>query len=230
MFQINTTKQAAMVACFVVIAACKGQNAGGEERPQNLQAEEGVYTASTKRMADFEKRILPEAIACIQSGDLVTRYGNDLTSFLLVNMNPVDKSFSHCGVASIEKDTVFIYHAIGGEFNPDQKLKRETLFSFAHPADNKALGIFKPELQAGALPLLLQHVKKEFAAGLRFDMDFDLQTDDRQYCSEFAAKSYGLVWEGLSWVKITEQAGRRFIPVDALFLNEKMKEKKRWSY
>lgn len=219
-----------MVACFIVLACCNQSEGLKENRGVIKQQNEVVHTASEARITIYESSVFTEASACIESGDLVTRYGSDLTSFLLARMNPEDQSFSHCGIASIEEDTVFIYHAIGGEFNPDQKLKRETLFSFGHPADNKALGVFKPDLSAGSLTKILQAIRKNYADGLPFDMDFDLGTDERQYCSEFVAKTYGLVWDGISWVKITEQAGRRFIPVDALFLNKKMKEKKRWRY
>jgi hypothetical protein len=225
----STTKQAAFVACFVVLGACSNENQNETGQNEDIPAIV-EHTASESRTSDYETRVLPEASTCIQSGDLVTRRGSDLTSFLMANMNPTDRSFSHCGIASIENDTILIYHAIGGEFNPDQKLKRETLYSFAHPVDNKALGIFKPNLDTASLKMVISYIKYQFIEGMPFDMEFDLNTDKRQYCSEFAAKSYGTVWDGLQWVSITQQAGRRFIPVDALFLNKQMIERKRWSY
>ena len=50
----------------------------------------------------------------IRSGDLVTRTGNDFTSQSLRTLNRRNKTWSHCGIASIENDTLFVYHAIGG--------------------------------------------------------------------------------------------------------------------
>jgi len=229
MMILYLTIQAALVACIVFLGACSNGNQNNTiGQLDNLV---GVkHTATESRKSDFETRVLREATASIQSGDLVTRRGNDLTSFLMSNMNPTDRSFSHCGIASIEDDTIFIYHAIGGEFNPDQKLKRESLYSFAHPADNKALGTFKPELNTIDIKRVISYIKIQYLNQLPFDMEFDLNTDERQYCSEFAAKSYGTVWDSLNWIAITHQAGRKFIPVESLFLNKNMIERKRWVY
>src|SRR4026207_2159406 len=51
----------------------------------------------------------------IEQGDMIVRTGNDFTSESLRQLSLTDKTYSHCGIASIEHDTIFVYHALGGE-------------------------------------------------------------------------------------------------------------------
>lgn len=126
----------------------------------------------------------------IMNGDLVTRTGNDFTSESLRSLNQRDKTYSHCGIASIENDSVFVYHALGGEWNPDQKILRESLEQFAEPYSNRGIGLYRlglsKELHAG----LIDTVRLFYLKGIMFDMDFDLATDDHMYCAEFVAKCF----------------------------------------
>jgi Permuted papain-like amidase enzyme, YaeF/YiiX, C92 family len=125
----------------------------------------------------------------IQTGDIITRTGNDFTSESLRSLNQRDKTYSHCGIASIEKDSLFIYHALGGEWNPDEKLKRESFESFAAPHSNNRFGIFRFDIPDTTKALLIQVAHHQFKNELPFDMDFDLATNDRMYCAEFIYKS-----------------------------------------
>ncbi|HSN60450.1 MAG TPA: YiiX/YebB-like N1pC/P60 family cysteine hydrolase [Ferruginibacter sp.] len=126
----------------------------------------------------------------IQSGDLITRTGNDFTSQSLRTLNRRNQTYSHCGVASIENDSLFIYHAIGGEWNPDEKLKRDPFELFAEPYSNNGIGVFRFNLPDTTRQQLIKAAQTYYAAGLKFDMDFDLTTDDRMYCAEFIYKSF----------------------------------------
>ena len=126
----------------------------------------------------------------IESGDIITRTGNDFTSQSLKSLNRRDKTFSHCGIASMENDTLFIYHALGGEWNPDQKIKREPYKSFANSTDNNMLGIFRYTIKDLAKRNILTSAQNFYARGIKFDMDFDLKTDEKMYCAEFIYKVF----------------------------------------
>lgn len=125
----------------------------------------------------------------IKNGDLVTRIGNDFTSECLRLLNQRDKTYSHCGIASIEHDSVFVYHALGGEWNPDQKIRRDPFVDFADPYNNRGIGLYNFGFADSMQNDLVSVVKKFYTQGIRFDMDFDLKTDDRMYCAEFIYKS-----------------------------------------
>ncbi len=160
----------------------------------------------------------------VESGDLVTRTGNDFTSESIRSLNQRDKTYSHCGIAAIENDSVFVYHAIGGDFNPDQKLKRDAFSEFADPYNNRGIGLFRYNLQPTQLSEVLATVKKWYRAGIMFDMDFDLSTDDRMYCAEFVSKSFSTGTHQLIRFDSSRIKDFIFIGVDDLFLHPRCKK------
>ena len=155
----------------------------------------------------------------IQTGDLITRTGNDFTSQSLRSLNQRDKTYSHCGIASIEHDSVFVYHALGGDFNPDQKIRRDAIEDFAEPYSNKGIGIFRFSVADSTRQHFASTAREFFKQGIMFDMDFDLRTDDRMYCAEFVYKSFENASRHTltfphSHIKLFE-----FIGVDDIFLH-----------
>ncbi len=151
---------------------------------------------SVKDSLKFEANVLETAIALktveklIQSGDVITRTGNDFTSQSLRKLNRRDNHFSHAGIASIENDSIFVYHAVGGEYNPNQKLRREYFDLFSSPYENNALGIFRIQANKNTIQNIVQKAKSYMQQGLIFDLDFNLRTDDKMYCSEFVYKCF----------------------------------------
>ena len=125
----------------------------------------------------------------IEAGDIITRTGNDFTSQSLKTLNRKDKTFSHCGIANVENDTLFIYHAIGGEWNPDQKIKRESFEAFTNPLENTLMGIYRFAIAENTKEKIITTTKQFYKNNILFDMDFDLKTDDKMYCAEFVYKS-----------------------------------------
>lgn len=126
----------------------------------------------------------------IEAGDIITRTGNDFTSQSLKTLNRKDKTFSHCGIAAIENDSLFIYHAIGGEWNPDQKIKRENFEAFTNPAENNLMGVYRFNILKQEKKNLIKTAQQLYKSNILFDMDFDLKTDDKMYCVEFVYKSF----------------------------------------
>lgn len=125
----------------------------------------------------------------LQSGDMIFRNGTDEVSRAARSFNRKDSSFSHCGLLMIEQDTVFVYHALGGSYNPSQRLMRQPLDSFCNPAENNAIGIYRYPLQEAQREKLQQVVGDYYRAGIRFDMFFNFRSDDKMYCAEFVFKS-----------------------------------------
>ncbi len=161
---------------------------------------------------------IDSAATIIKTGDLIVRTGNDFTSESLRNLNQRDQTYSHCGIASIENDSLFVYHAIGGDFNPDQKIKREPLKEFVTPYTNRGIGIYRYNLSATDISNCMQTIKKNYKVGIMFDMEFDLQSDDRMYCAEFVYKSFIQGSAGKLRFNISHIKNFEFIGVDDLFL------------
>lgn len=159
----------------------------------------------------------------VQSGDLVLRTGRDYTSEVMRKLSRHDKTYSHCGIASIENDSVFVYHSIGGEWNPDQKLKRDLFALFCNPYENRGFGIYRYSLNKKQKEEFLQNIHQFFKDQVKFDMQFSLDTDDRMYCSEMVYKAINPVLK----LKTTTINLIKFVAVDNLFVDAGCKEIKR---
>lgn len=152
--------------------------------PEKKQAP--VFTESYLRQS---REKIQRAETQVQSGDLIFRNGVDEVSAAARSMNRTDTSYSHCGILFRENDRVWVYHALGGKYNPSMKLLREPLDSFCKPEENDAFGIFRYPLDSFSAAFFRHIVLSHYRKGLLFDMYFDFSTDDRMYCSEFVFKS-----------------------------------------
>ncbi|MGF2412335.1 YiiX/YebB-like N1pC/P60 family cysteine hydrolase [Ferruginibacter sp.] len=166
----------------------------------------------------------------VATGDLVVRTGNDFTSESLRNLNQRDKTYSHCGIASIENDSLFIYHALGGEWNPDQKIRRDAFEVFAEPYSNRGIGIYRYQFTANEIKTLMVTVKQLHHMGIMFDMKFDLESNDRMYCAEFVYKAYVMGSKGKLQFNNSHIGQFAFIGVDDLFLQPLCKKQKNILY
>ncbi|MEP6711963.1 MAG: hypothetical protein ABJA37_06095 [Ferruginibacter sp.] len=155
----------------------------------------------------------------IKSGDIITRTGNDFTSQSLKTLNRRDKTFSHCGIASIEHDTVFVYHALGGDWNPDQKIRRDIFEAFTEPYSNNEIGIFRFAVGDTIIKQIITVTKDFYKKEIMFDMDFNLKTDDRMYCAEFVYKTLVKASAGKLIFPLSHINHFEFIGVDDIFLH-----------
>ena len=160
----------------------------------------------------------------VMSGDLILRTGKDFTSETFRKLSLKDKTYSHCGIASIENDSVFVYHAIGGEWNPNQKLRRDPFEIFCNPFENRGFGIFRYNFNSTEKVKLINLVQSLFSLGIEFDMQFDLSSNDKMYCSEFVYKAVEQATENKIKLSTTAYGKVQFISVDNLFINPECKE------
>lgn len=173
---------------------------------------------------------ISDAAKIIRSGDIITRTGNDFTSETLRQLNRQDKTYSHCGIASIENDTLFVYHALGGDFNPNKKIRRDPLLFFCDPSSNRGFGIFRFKLHDAAIAQAVITAKKLYNAGIMFDMKFDLATDDRMYCTEYVYKSFLKSPQNTIHFNISHLKNIAFVGVDDIVKNPACQEIKRILY
>ncbi len=170
---------------------------------------------------------IEKAKPLIHSGDIITRTGNDFTSQSLRSLNQRNKTYSHIGIASIENDSVFIYHALGGEWNPDEKIRRDYFPLFADPVNNNEIGIFHLNISEREANRFAIQARDFYKQGITFDMKFDLKTDDKMYCAEFVYKTLNKVFEERLQIPLSHINKFEFVGVDDIFLlpNTKCVEK-----
>jgi Permuted papain-like amidase enzyme, YaeF/YiiX, C92 family len=166
----------------------------------------------------------------VKTGDLIVRAGIDFTSEAMRLLSTKDKTYSHCGIASIEHDSLFVYHSIGGEWNPDQKLRRDPFIFFCNPYENKGFGIFRYTITAKERVNLINVVHKLYDKKVMFDMQFNLASDDRMYCSEFVYKAIEQATNNNIILPTTTINNIKFIALDNLFINPFCTEIKRIAF
>lgn len=181
---------------------------------------DSVVTAKNATLAFIQ---IHNAQIAVQSGDLVLRTGRDYTSEVMRKLSLHDKTYSHCGIASIENDSVFVYHSIGGEWNPDQKLRRDLFAVFCNPFENRGFGIYRYTFNKKQKEKVLRNVHQFYKKEVMFDMQFNLDSDDRMYCSEFVYKAMKPVQK----LKTTTINHITFVAVDNLFADAGCNEIKR---
>ena len=182
-----------------------------------LQKEDRAFT----KIFEVKKSVL--------SGDLILRTGRDFTSDIMRRVSKADTTYSHCGIAVWENDSLFVYHALGGEWNPDEKIRRDAFEIFCNPYGNRGIGIYRYNINDVAKSNLIKSAQK-YSAKVLFDNRFDLSTDDRMYCSEYVYKCLkGAIGDSLQIpTSIFNQV--KYVAIDNLFINDIAKEIRRLKY
>ena len=212
-FRKNITKRWPICCLLFFFVGCN--NKGPVYEPFVISVKDSIARSRVITRAIYQVNSIQ---ALIRSGDLVTRTGNDFASESLRQLNQRDQTYSHCGIASIEHDSVFIYHALGGEFNPDQKVRRDPLALFGEPYSNTGIGIFRFDLTTSEKDLVVHTIKGYHQAGLMFDMKFDLESDNRMYCTELVYKTFSQATAGRLRFSTSFIGQFKFIGVDDLYL------------
>jgi hypothetical protein len=188
------------------------------------RSENGVSKSILKQEQTNEVRLL-DAIDAINStfplvknGDLVVRCGRDATSYIMRNLSDGDKSWSHCGIAFWENDSLMVYHALGGEWNPAMKLRRDPFSVFSNPWENRSFGIYRYSLSNKENNSLRNIVQKYYYSQIPFDMQFDLGTDDKMYCSELVKKSLEEATHYRLQIPVEEIQERKIVGVGNLLI------------
>jgi Permuted papain-like amidase enzyme, YaeF/YiiX, C92 family len=132
-----------------------------------------------------------QTVESITDGDLILRDGRGYTSDAIRDFSLADKNYSHCGIAITENDTLFIYHVYTGKENPSGLMQREPIYDFIDKGKNKGFAVYRYNLDSPERKKFITDVQKKYLAQVKFDMDFNLDTDDKQYCAEMISKSIG---------------------------------------
>lgn len=173
--------------------------------------------AMTRETNPWNVHMIDSSVQLLQNGDLVLRTGADATSYMLRQMNLTNKTYSHCGIVMIENGYPFVYHSIGGEDNPDEKLRRDSASFFFSPVSNERLGIARLDLSGSQISLLHDIVQRYYKMAVPFDMDFDLSTNDRLYCAEFVYKAICEATADTGYFSQTKLLSRTYVGVDNLY-------------
>jgi hypothetical protein len=163
--------------------------------------------------------VVDSAISLVRDGDVVLRMGVGVYSQLIARINKTAKDFSHCGIVKLEDGYPFVYHSIGGEDNPDARLRRDSAGRFFDLQHNTAFAIVRYDLNSTQLKALDKAVEQIYLSHPRFDTKFDLSDTGKLYCTEFVAKALALATSDSGYIPMSIALGQRFIGIDNLYIN-----------
>jgi hypothetical protein len=184
-----------------------------QENSANKHSKNRQY--HSRKNNSWNKRMVDSTTTLLKTGDIVVRRGDDMTSYMLSRLNTRDQTYSHCGVVAVEDEVAYIYHSIGGEDNPDGKIRRERASEWFSPANNIEYAVYRYPWNDSNIVKLVTAVKTYHKECRMFDMDFDLQTDDRMYCSEMIYKAAKEIVP--EYIHTAERFGKTYIGVDNLY-------------
>ncbi|GAA4465626.1 hypothetical protein GCM10023093_18150 [Nemorincola caseinilytica] len=165
------------------------------------------------------KHAADSLVALLRSGDVVLRTGAGAFSRAFAGFNRRDKSYSHCGIVMIENGRPYVYHCIGGDGDTTACIRRETAQHFFSPAYNTAAAIARYPFADTTIALLASTIRSYAARRPVFDTRFDLQSNDKLYCTEFVYKTIVQATGDSAYLPVTHIPAGTFVGTDDLFLN-----------
>lgn len=171
----------------------------------------------------WNNHAVDSCIELLQEGDLVVRRGDDMTSYMLSRMNMEDKRYSHCGLVHIENGYPFVYHSIGGEDNPDEIIRRDSANFWFSPINNLAFAIYRYNINDSLKERYMESAQEYYKIKLMFDLDFNLKSDERLYCSEMVYKAIKNTLKDSIFINTVDNLQRNYVGIDNLYMNPKAK-------
>lgn len=197
---------------LILFCACKNKV---------IQKKETTYIENTE--VEKNQKYIDSSKIFLQDACIVFRLGSDVSSKIFSLMNKTDKRFSHCGIAYQEQNQWYVYHAIGGEDNPEEKLRKDKFEIFVRSAKNKSFGIAHVEIEDKEILKLKNILDSLYVLQVPFDMDFDLKSDEKLYCAELLYKSYRWATIDTNMFKSTKKEMFEYVTTENLIHEKKVK-------
>ena len=212
-----------MKACFlsllVFIIAQLSLVSCTQHNPVSKDSYSPEIRKDVARKKSFSTKGIAETQALLSNGDIILRTGNDVISSLFAQLNTHDQTYSHCGITFFEKDKWVVYHSIGGEDNPNEKLRKDPLETFISSGHNLGYGVCHYPINSMQEHRLFKIVDSFYTNGVPFDMQFDLKTDDRLYCAEMVYKAFQKTFNHNKFFTTTTHKGFTYVSTDNIFVN-----------
>jgi hypothetical protein len=157
---------------------------------------------------------------CLQDGDLVLRHSKGFVSDAILTFQTQDPQYSHSGIVRMKEGQAFVYHSTGGEENISQKMKCDSLAIYCHPQAIYKFAVFRWDLPEAERMKFVETLDRWYAAGMEFDLDFDMTTNDKMYCSEMIYKAMVIATGDSNYIELSKVIDKPYVAIDNLYLND----------
>ncbi|HOP30787.1 MAG TPA: YiiX/YebB-like N1pC/P60 family cysteine hydrolase [Spirochaetota bacterium] len=162
-----------------------------------------------------EQQVLP--VELNDNAYLIVRLGDGYFSNIFRRVSSEEKRFSHSGIIHRVGQRYKVYHIEANELTGKGIVRDEPLELFI--SHSKEWALYAINTSDSIKMEIVQQASIFFDSKIPFDLDFDLASDDKLYCSEMVAKSINnafgeeLITPGL------HIAGRYFYGLDDIYLH-----------
>lgn len=162
-----------------------------------------------------EQQVLP--VELDDNAYLIVRLGDGYFSNIFRRVSSEEKRFSHSGIIHRVGQRYKVYHIEANELTGKGIVRDEPLELFI--SHSKEWALYAINTSDSIKMEIVQQASIFFDSKIPFDLDFDLASDDKLYCSEMVAKSINnafgeeLITPGL------QIAGRLFYGLDDIYLH-----------
>lgn len=162
-----------------------------------------------------EQQVLP--VELNDNAYLIVRLGDGYFSNIFRRVSSEEKRYSHSGIIHRVGERYKVYHIEANELTGKGIVRDEPLESFVTHSEEWA--IYAINAPDSVKTEIVRQARIFFERKIPFNLDFDLASDDKLYCSEMVAKSINnafgkeLISPGL------HIAGRYFYGLDDIYLH-----------
>jgi hypothetical protein len=157
---------------------------------------------------------IPDSL--FHSGDLIFRDGKGFISKAFRKLSLTDPHYSHAGIIHRESNNLFVYHIIGGEGKLNSKMRKEKLADFCSSSLSDGFAVFRTDLKGAAIDSLAGYY---YSKKISFDTDFNLDTDDKMYCTELLYKVLEKVSGRNNFITLTHLSGFTYVACDNIYMS-----------
>jgi hypothetical protein len=122
-------------------------------------------------------------------GDLIVRLGDDFISERIRYLSGKDRSYSHAGIIVIHNNNKMVCNIYPDDFVPGaDTIRYDPIDSFLNTRTNLKCALYRYDLSDIEKINIAQELDNYHSKKIHFDKAYELNTDDRLYCSEMIYK------------------------------------------
>jgi Permuted papain-like amidase enzyme, YaeF/YiiX, C92 family len=167
-----------IVLSFIIVFSCNQNQNSLASDPRTAS----IVKDSIKLHLDNLKNIC-------QPGDLIVRLGDDFVSDRIRYVSVTDHSYSHAGIIVMHNNKKMVCHIYpDGYLTGADTIHFDLIDSFLNIKTNLKCALYRYDLSDSEKINVQAELNKYHNRNVHFDKTYELETDDKLYCSEMIYK------------------------------------------
>jgi len=151
----------------------------------------------------------------LHTGDIVFRQGKGLISEMFRKSSVKHQQYSHAGIIQITEKGVFVSHMIDDAETKKSNLKTESIEEFCNSNEVKSYAVYRYGFLSGKENMVETYFNNLAIKNVEFDEEFNLDTDNKLYCTELIYKM--CLTTANYRLPVSEIKGQPYVALDNLY-------------